>query len=263
MTAIAQSGLKYLDMQAYVGITKHIGGRKATDALLALCHVEQARVVLTVGCGIGVSTAYIARKYQCHVVGVDISDKMIAWSRKRAKREHVEANTEFRTADIQALPFETDRFEAVIVESVIAFVPDRLRAIQECVRVTRPGGYVGLNESYLTQALSPRLTETVGRALSGVEIPLLETWQALWEAAGLQECLVQPQAIDARQEVRDRIQWIGVRWSLEAMARLFYLYLTQPGARRSVAEQYGATSETLGKLGYALFVGRKPETVRR
>ncbi len=253
-----QLGIKYLDMQAYVGITKHIGGRKATDALLSLCHVENAREVLIAGCGIGVSSAYIAKKYHCRVVGIDISEKMIEWSHLRAQREQVESCAEFRAADIQDLPFETDRFDAVIVESVVAFVTDRARAIRECVRVTRPGGYVGMNESFLTQALSLELTEKVGRALGGIEMPLLATWQSLWAASGLQDHTLQPYAIKARQEVRNRIRWIGVRWSLEALARLFYLYLTQPNARTSVAEQYGATSDTLGKLEYALFVGRKP-----
>ena len=57
-----QGGIAYLDMQAYVGITKHIGGRAATDQLLAWCHAENAHEVLVVGCGIGVSTAYIAKK---------------------------------------------------------------------------------------------------------------------------------------------------------------------------------------------------------
>jgi hypothetical protein len=50
MTTItnAPPGIKYLDMQAYVGITKHIGGREATDELSALCHIENAHEVLIV-----------------------------------------------------------------------------------------------------------------------------------------------------------------------------------------------------------------------
>ena len=250
-------GIAYLDMQAQVGITKHIGGRAATDRLLTWCHVENTREVLVVGCGIGVSTAYIAKKLGCHVVAVDISEKMIEWARKRAKQENVESNIGFRTADIQDLPFEANRFDAVIVESVVAFVQDRARAIRECVRVTKPGGYVGLNESFLTQALSPELTEMMGRTLGGIELPMLETWQALWDTSGLQERVLQTYSIDARNEVRDRIQWIGVRWSLESMGRLFYLYLTQPNVRASIREQYGSTSDSLTKMEYALLVGRK------
>jgi arsenite methyltransferase len=75
----AQSVLNYLDMQAYVGITKHNGGFGATDELLSLCHTKDAQEVLNVGCGIGVGSAYVARTYGCRVVGVDISEKMIEW----------------------------------------------------------------------------------------------------------------------------------------------------------------------------------------
>jgi SAM-dependent methyltransferase len=72
----AQPVLNYLDMEAYVGITKHNGGFGATDELLSLCHIEEAQEALNVGCGIGVGSAYVARTYDCRVVGVDISEKM-------------------------------------------------------------------------------------------------------------------------------------------------------------------------------------------
>jgi hypothetical protein len=97
----------------------------------------------------------------------------------------------------------------------------------------------------------------MGRTLGGIELPMVETWQALWDTSGLQERVLQTYSIDARNEVRDRIQWIGVRWSLESMGRLFYLYLTQPNVRASIREQYGSTSDSLTKMEYALFVGRK------
>ena len=92
-------------MQASIGITKHIGGLEATNELLALCHLHEAREVLNVGCGIGVGSAYIARKYGCHVVGVDISEKMIAWSQRRAAEEGVADRVELRIADVRDLPF--------------------------------------------------------------------------------------------------------------------------------------------------------------
>lgn len=50
----------YLDIQAEVGISKHIGGLAATDTLHRLCHLE-AQEVLKIGCGIGVGPAYIAK----------------------------------------------------------------------------------------------------------------------------------------------------------------------------------------------------------
>jgi ubiquinone/menaquinone biosynthesis C-methylase UbiE len=258
MTSITNSqlGLAYLDMQAYVGITKHIGGRAATDELLALCHIGQAREVLNVGCGIGISSAYIAKRHGCHVVGVDISEKMIDWSRKRAHVERVEDKVEFRVANILDLPFEADRFDAVIVESVIAFVDDKAQAIRECRRVTRPGGYVAVNESFFTEAPTPEVGEIVRREM-GVDIPMVQTWQALWEASGLQDRVIRLHPIDARHEIRDRLQWIGARWALKAFGRLFRLYLTQPAARQSLKAQFGSSAVWFNTMGYGIFAGRK------
>ncbi len=252
----ATAGLTYLDMQAYVGITKHIGGRAATDELVALCHIVQAREVLMVGCGIGISCAYIAKKHGCHVVGVDISEKMIEWSHKRAHEERVEDKVEFRVADVLDLPFNADRFDAVLVESVIAFVDDKTRAIQECRRVTRPGGYVGLNETFFTEAPTPEVGETVRREM-GVDIPMVQTWQALWEVSGLQDRVIRLHPIDARHEIQDRLQWIGARWALKAFGRLLRLYLTQPAARQSLKAQFGSSGVWFKTMGYGIFAGRK------
>ena len=183
------SGANFLDMQAYVGVTKHSGGFEATNELFSLCHIEDAHQVLNVGCGIGVGPVYMAKKYNCHVVGVDISEKMIEWSRRRAREERVEAKVEFQVADVLELPFKVDQFDAVIVESVLIFVEDKPRAIRECVRVTKPGGSVGLNEGVWTRQPSLELVARVKDAI-GPFIPTHETWQALWEASGLQDRVV-------------------------------------------------------------------------
>jgi len=214
----AQLGMNYLDMQAYVGITKHNGGFEATNELLSLCHIEDAREVLNVGCGIGVASAYIARKYACHVVGVDISEKMIEWSRRRAREERVEDKVEFQIANVLELPFEADRFDVVICESVLGFVEDKRRAIRECVRVTKLGGYVGLNETFWVKELSPELAARIKGAV-GAFIPTVELWRALWEESGLLDRAVSIRQIDPRKEIKGRLQWVGWRWALRGFGR--------------------------------------------
>ncbi len=126
-----------VDMQAYVGITKHMGGLPATRTLLSLCHARDAREILEVGCGIGVGPVHAARTYDCRVVGVDISERMIEWSRRRAREERVQDRIEFRVADVLALPFESDRFDVTLCESVLAFIADKERAISELVMTHR------------------------------------------------------------------------------------------------------------------------------
>jgi len=252
----AQTDTRFLDMQAYIGISKHTGGFEATNDLLSLCHVEDAGEVLNVGCGIGVASAYIARKYGCHVVGVDISEKMIEWSRRRAREEKVEAKVEFRTADVLDLPFEADRFDIVFAESVLVFVEDKAQAIRECVRVTRPGGYVGLNEGLWTRQPSPEMVALVRDGI-GPFVPTVETWQALWETSGLQERVVEICQVDASTEVKSRVRWIGWRWLLRAWGRGLRLYVTNPAIRQSIKGVFDVPPEVFEYAGYGLFVGRK------
>jgi arsenite methyltransferase len=247
--------LTYLDIQAAVGVSKHMGGFEATRELLSLCHIEGAQEVLDVGCGIGVGPAHIAKDYGCRVVGVDISEKMIEWSKQRARREGVQDRVELRTADVLDLPFAADRFDVVICESVLAFVEDKARAIGECIRVTKPGGYVGLNEAVWLEEPSP---EKAAQAVElGTNILTVDAWQELWERSGLQDRVVDIRQIDARQEVKDRIGWIGWPGMLRAWYGFLRLYLKCPSAREFLKESLSSPREIFTYFGYALFVGRK------
>jgi ubiquinone/menaquinone biosynthesis C-methylase UbiE len=252
-----QPSSTYLDFQAEVGITKHVGGFAATDELLSLCHIADANEVLNVGCGIGVGSAYIARKFGCRVVGVDISEKMIEWSRLRAREEKVDDKVEFRVANVLDLPFEADRFDAVIVESVLAFVDDKPRAIRECIRVTKPGGYVGLNESFWTKEPSAEMI-AYGQDLVGSSIPTEGTWEALWGASGLRDRSLSFRRVDTRNEIRDRLRWVGRRWALRGFGRAVRLFFTNPEMRQSIKKYFGNTGmDSLEEIGYGLFIGRK------
>ena len=180
----------YLDIQAVAGVTKHVGGYAATDELHRLCHLSEAKEIMEVGCGIGVGPAYIAKRFDCRVVAVDISEKMLAWARQRAQREGVLDRITFRQAGVRDLPLEDDRFDAVIVESVLAFVADKDAAVRELIRVIRPGGYLGLNESYWTQELTGDLIQH--SAYLGSAMITEAEWRAIWEAAPLEARVIQP-----------------------------------------------------------------------
>jgi SAM-dependent methyltransferase len=246
----------YLDVQAAIGITKHNGGLAATDRLLHLCHVAAAREVLYVGSGIGVGPAYIARKHGCRVVAADISDKMLEWTRRRVLQEGVEDLVEPCLADVLELPFEDERFDAVIVESVVAFVADKDLAIAECARVTRAGGWVGMNEAvWIGEPPAGELAERV--AVLGTSIPTRDEWQDLWVRSGLTDRSFELFGLEAGAETRSRIEWIGWRWLLPAWGRAIKLMLSDPGMRESIKRQLSFPVETVELMGYVLSAGRR------
>jgi SAM-dependent methyltransferase len=258
-------GGSFLDMQARIGISVHLGGIPATRRLLSLCHVAEASEVLDVGCGIGIGPAYVARTYGCRVVGVDHSTQMIDWARRRAREEGVEDRVIFVVADVLALPFEDDRFDVVIAESVLAFVVDKERAIAEMVRVTKPGGRVGLNEGFLlTEAPTPRVADLARQI--GSAMVTLRTWRKLWDGSGLHERVVRTFRVDAAREIRHRFRWIGLRRLLSGSARAVRLYLAEASMRpvlnamfaslrRGPEDEPGAPP--WASFGYGLFVGRR------
>ncbi len=256
----------FLDMQARVGITVHVGGLGERRKLLRACHAEDAREILEVGCGIGVGPVHTARTYGCRVVAIDRSERMIEWSRRRARVEGVADRIELRVADVLALPFEDDRFDATVCESVLAFVGDKQQAIREMVRVTRPGGHVGLSEMFLlSETPSPQVV-ALGR-LQATEMVSLAAWNALWDASGLRERVVLAYRIDFAREVRNRLRWIGLRGLLGGLARIVRLYLAEPSLRPALGLMFGrfpraqgaepAAPSAWASFGYGLFVGRK------
>lgn len=117
--------------------------RSAKGLVLDALGLRAGAAVLDVGCGTGDDARELARVVgpEGHVVGVDVSETMIAEARRRLQgtpRLHVE----FRVTDAQALPFPDDTFDACRTERVLAHVPDPRAALAEMARVTRPQGRV-------------------------------------------------------------------------------------------------------------------------
>jgi SAM-dependent methyltransferase len=257
-----ESSEQFFGFAAEVGLTKHLGGVEATEELIRLCHIDAECYVLDVGCGAGATPTFLARKIGCRVVGVDISEGMVERSRERAKREGVTHQVEFRVADAQELPFENDIFDAVITESVTAFPADKQRAVHEYARVTRTGGYVGLNEStWLKTPPPPEVVAWASQDVGATVTPLTSAgWVGLLEGAGLTDIDVKVSAIDVQDEARGIVRRYGCGGMLRVVRRILGLYARNPAYRRFVKEvrQSGVTPENLAEyFGYGLYVGRK------
>jgi arsenite methyltransferase len=252
----------FFDFAAEVGLTKHLGGVEATEELIALCHIGQGSYVLDVGCGAGVTPCYLAKQHGCRVVGVDILEAMIERSRERARREGVADRVEFKVADAQDLPFEDDLFDAVITESVTAFPQDKQKAVDEYARVTRPGGYIGLNESaWLKVPPPPEVVAWASQDVGASVQPLTpDEWAALLAGASLGEIVARTYAINTKDEARGILRRYGCSGMLRSMARALALYTRNPAYRKFVkgVGQAGVTPHNLDEyFGYGLYVGRK------
>lgn len=249
--------ISYFGLQAYVGTTKHMGGFETTQELIDLCHVDEAEYVLEVGCGVGATTCYLARTFDCRVVGLDLRESMVARCRERAKREGVADRVEFRVADALDIPFQNALFDVVFCESVATFIEDKQKVANEYARVTKPGGYVGLNEEIWLQVPPPELLQDVKRIWDvKPDIPTRDGWLELLAGAGLQDVVARVYEFDARREATQL-----KRYRFQDTWRMFHrtlaLYLRNPAFRAYMKDRRRLPKDVFDYLGYALFVGRK------
>lgn len=251
--------LAYFELQAYWGVSKpHFGGLKATQELTKLCFIDRSKYILDVGCGVGITSCYIAKNYGCKVVGVDISEKMISRAKERAKREGVQDRVEFRIADAQDLPFENGLFEIVISESVTAFIKDKQKAMKEYLRVLKPGGYVGLNEATWIKTPPAELIEYISR-ITGAEPENLEGWKGLLENSGLKDVEMRIYKSSTISQFVDEISYIGLKDYLRGWYRFLTLYIKSSNFREYLKKAWTPkiVRNMFKYLGYGLYVGRK------
>jgi ubiquinone/menaquinone biosynthesis C-methylase UbiE len=254
-----ESNSLYFDLQADFGITKHMGGQQATRELAGLCHLQSGMRVLEVGCGVGMTSRLLASEYGCQVVSVDLSPRMVARARARTQKRGVTAQVVFAAADAQQLPFGAAQFDAVLDESVMAFVPDKGKALAEYRRVTRPGGYIGLNEVSWIKTPPPDLVRYIGLIMAGADFLTGEGWTALLDEGRLSELEVRHHKFDARQQRRDEIQQMDWKESAQAWYRFITQSFTNPAYRRFTQEVLRVPRnifQFMSYIGYGLYVGR-------
>lgn len=253
----------YFQIQSIWGVTKHFGGVRITEELAKLCHIEQSSCVLEVGSGVGFTACHLAKKIGCRIIGVDLSESMVEWARKRAARKGLQDLCQFRVADAQQLPFEDGMFDAMLCESVTAFVPDKLKALSEYRRVVRQGGYIGLNEGTLVKGEPPEdWMSFIRQAMGGVDFLQPDGWRALLEQAGLEEIVVQVHELDSMQQKKDELQGMDAQdWlhRVQAIGSAIGLYIKNPEFRRyanTLIPSRKVMRELFEYLGYGLYVGR-------
>lgn len=254
----------YFGLQASWGVTKHLGGRAATDRLAQLCDITAASRVLEVGCGTGTTACHLAAEVGCTVTGIDLNAQMVERARERAAREQVADRVDVSVADAARLPFVDGSFDVVIGESVTAFVADKPRAVAEYLRVLVPGGRVGLTEASWTSTPPQDLVDYLTRAMDGAVFLGPDGWLALLGDGGAEDLHAETFRLTVRSQLASdlgRQGWRDVAERSRAMGCFLAQCARDPELRR-YARTLMPTPRTMRDLfrfyGYGIYTGRKP-----
>jgi phosphatidylethanolamine/phosphatidyl-N-methylethanolamine N-methyltransferase len=96
--------------------------------------------ILEVGVGTGLSLPSYSSSTR--IVGIDISEPMLEKARRRVQIEKLGHVESIAVGDAEHLNFADASFDVVVAQYVVTAVPNPERALDEFLRVVRPGGEI-------------------------------------------------------------------------------------------------------------------------
>jgi ubiquinone/menaquinone biosynthesis C-methylase UbiE len=133
--------------------------------------LTQVGTLLDIACGPAAWALQVAQDYpEIEVVGVDISRSMIRYANGRADALDLQ-KASFQEMDVlQPLAFPDESFDVVNARLIQAFMPKDAwpQFLLECVRITRPGGYIRLTEAEWAWTNKPACEQINSRATHGM-----------------------------------------------------------------------------------------------
>lgn len=136
------------------------------QSLQRIAEENPARHILINGIGSGLDIPFLANN--AVYTAIDITPAMLNRAHKQAILKP-ETSITLLQADVMNLPFEDNRFDAVIMHLILAVVPDPLMALKEASRVLKPGGKIYILDKFIRpgqRALLLRLVNTFSRHIA-------------------------------------------------------------------------------------------------
>jgi ubiquinone/menaquinone biosynthesis C-methylase UbiE len=114
--------------------------------------IADGQKVLDVGCANGFTTLRLAATRRIEILGVDFAPEMIEQARLALEGldDDVAARVSFALGDATALDLPSDSYDVLLVKRVLINLGSwerQLTALNECIRVLRPGGRLLLSEA--------------------------------------------------------------------------------------------------------------------
>ncbi|MGI8385849.1 class I SAM-dependent methyltransferase [Robertmurraya sp. P23] len=143
----------YQQALAYYGIAgAHPGGHSLTKKMLKREHITKDTTVLDAGCGVGLTSSYVAKRFGAQVTGIDLLPEMVEKARERVTSQQLPVTV--MQASLESLPFTDESFDLILAESVLTFTSVE-KSLKELHRVLKNNGVILTIEMSGENSLTP------------------------------------------------------------------------------------------------------------
>ncbi len=115
--------------------------RRTVEAMVnAVGEIPADARVLDIGAGYGGAARYLAKRFGCKVVALNLSEKENERDREMNREQGLDQLIEVVDASFEKIPYPDASFDVVWSQDAILHSGERAKVIEEAARVLKPGG---------------------------------------------------------------------------------------------------------------------------
>ncbi len=230
----------------------HPGGLHATQLMTQKCKISNDMTILDAGCGSGSSSIFLARRYGCRVIGIDVDPTSLMKAHEKARRENVLDLVAFKLADLNLLSLQDIMFDGAIFQASLIFC-NKHSVLHSIGNKIRPGGFLGAVELAWKKPPTTEVLMKVRKVLcaAAINAELHHDWTALFEESGLKV---------ESSEIHDLdfgFHFMRENEGLSSTIRIMSKCLFNQEARDKTQAITNLFRETGTYLGFGIYVCRK------
>lgn len=240
-----------------MGESLHPGCLNLTTRVAEVAELSRNSRVLDTPCGSGTTALFLAQKYHCQVVGIDLSCRMINLCQDRLKEEGLTDKVSFILGNAENLPFPDSTFDVVVSECSLTLLTRKEKAASEARRVLRRRGKFVLTDTFLREG-GTRKTHG-GTTI----VPCLAAWRLddqteLLKTVGFENIYIEDHSQESKRiAFQIGIKFGGLRGFIGKLSTASCLYREGTGKIEEVIKSHERLFNQ-NKFGYALVAGIKP-----
>jgi len=213
--------------------------------------------VLDVGCGLGGSAFWLARKLGCSVLGITISPVQKRLAERRARYFGLSERARFVVRDANELDFGAETFDAIWSIECNDHLFDKEHFIRNCARILRPGGTLGLCAWLAAESPSHSVNPSLlVKICSGMLCPSLATFTD-YERWMTESGFAEIQAEDLTRHV-EKTWDVGEQILRRPAVRAFLPLMGSQTQQFAMAFNEMRRAYREGAMLYGMFSARKP-----